>query len=192
MNRFALPRGFTIVELLVTLAIAAILLAVAVPSFTLFAQSVRSAKRPCRCAMLWSWRGVSHCLNARYGPSALWMRQIAVSAAPVCGYWFFATTMITKILMLAKCSTRILISTPLTLKCQPPLVALIYALPAMAKPLESGNLEVCSTNQAVDYGRQAIVFRSGRIRLSSDSDGDGYDDAGGTKIECHGSLSILG
>ena len=38
MNRFALPRGFTIVELMVTLAIAAILLAVAVPSFTLFAQ----------------------------------------------------------------------------------------------------------------------------------------------------------
>ena len=65
------------------------------------------------------------------------------------------------------------------------MVALIYALPAMAKHLESGNIEVCSTNQAVDYGRQAIVFRSGRIRLSSDSDGDGYDDAGGTKIECH-------
>jgi prepilin-type N-terminal cleavage/methylation domain-containing protein len=38
MNRFALQRGFTIVELMVTLAIAAILLAVAVPSFTLFAQ----------------------------------------------------------------------------------------------------------------------------------------------------------
>jgi Tfp pilus assembly protein FimT len=50
--------------------------------------------------------------------------------------------------------------------------------------LESGNLEVCSTNQSVDYGRQVIVFRSGRIRLSSDSDGDGFDDSGGTKIEC--------
>lgn len=52
--------------------------------------------------------------------------------------------------------------------------------------LDSGNLEVCSADQSVDYGRQAIVFRSGRIRLSSDSDGDGYDDVGGTKIACHG------
>jgi len=31
MNRFTLSRGFTIVELMITLAIAAILLAVAVP-----------------------------------------------------------------------------------------------------------------------------------------------------------------
>ena len=38
MNRFAFARGFTIVELMVTVAIAAILLAVAVPSFTSFAQ----------------------------------------------------------------------------------------------------------------------------------------------------------
>jgi prepilin-type N-terminal cleavage/methylation domain-containing protein len=38
MNRFAFSRGFTIVELMVTVAIAAILLAVAVPSFTSFAQ----------------------------------------------------------------------------------------------------------------------------------------------------------
>ena len=38
MNRFSNPRGFTLLELIITLAIAAILLVIATPSFTNFAQ----------------------------------------------------------------------------------------------------------------------------------------------------------
>lgn len=53
--------------------------------------------------------------------------------------------------------------------------------------MDSGNFLVCSDNQSIAYGRQAIVFRSGRIRLSRDTDDDGYDDRGGVNIRCHSS-----
>ena len=55
----------------------------------------------------------------------------------------------------------------------------------LARQWNLGSYEVCSSNQNFDYGRRAIIFRSGRVRLSSDSDADGYDDDGGVKIECH-------
>lgn len=51
--------------------------------------------------------------------------------------------------------------------------------------MDSGNFLVCSENQTITYGRQAIVFRSGRIRLSKDTDNDGYDDRGGANIRCY-------
>ncbi len=51
--------------------------------------------------------------------------------------------------------------------------------------LDSGNFLVCSENQSVTYGRQTIIFHSGRIRLSRDSDNDGHDDRGGVNIRCH-------
>ena len=51
--------------------------------------------------------------------------------------------------------------------------------------LDSGNFLVCSENQSMTYGRQTIIFRSGRIRLSRDSDNDGHDDRGGVNIRCH-------
>ncbi|MDG0971147.1 MAG: GspH/FimT family protein [Porticoccaceae bacterium] len=51
--------------------------------------------------------------------------------------------------------------------------------------MDSGNFLVCSNDQSITYGRQAIVFRSGRIRLSKDTDNDGYDDRVGKNIKCH-------
>ncbi len=51
--------------------------------------------------------------------------------------------------------------------------------------MDSGNFLVCAKNEAMIYGRQTIVFRSGRIRLSRDTDGDGHDDRGGINIRCH-------
>ncbi len=50
--------------------------------------------------------------------------------------------------------------------------------------LDSGNFLVCAKNRAIDFGRQTIVFRSGRIRLTKDKDHDGYDDRGKQKIRC--------
>lgn len=50
--------------------------------------------------------------------------------------------------------------------------------------LDSGNFLFCGNDKTSQYGRQTIVFRSGRVRLSTDTDGDSYDDAGGKKIIC--------
>ncbi len=54
--------------------------------------------------------------------------------------------------------------------------------------MESGNFLICSEH-AGDFGRQVIVFRTGRIRLSKDSNKDGYDDRSGRKIRCEYSVS---
>ena len=50
--------------------------------------------------------------------------------------------------------------------------------------LDSGNFLFCGNDKSSQYGRQTIVFRSGRVRLSTDTDGDSYGDAGGKKISC--------
>lgn len=47
----------------------------------------------------------------------------------------------------------------------------------------SGNFLVCIPG-ATDFGRQVIFFYSGRIRLSNDSNRDGYDDKSGSAIIC--------
>ena len=49
--------------------------------------------------------------------------------------------------------------------------------------MDSGNFLVCAKG-GDDYGGKTIVFRSGRVRLSKDTDGDGYDDSRGVKITC--------
>lgn len=46
-----------------------------------------------------------------------------------------------------------------------------------------GNFQIC-TPSAGDFGRQVIFFRSGRIRLSKDSNQDGYDEKDGSPIRC--------
>jgi len=48
---------------------------------------------------------------------------------------------------------------------------------------ESGNILVCNADKS-DFARQIIVFYSGRIRLSKDTDLDGYDNKSGRSIIC--------
>ena len=55
---------------------------------------------------------------------------------------------------------------------------------ATGEAMDSGNFLVCPNDQSVDYGRQTIIYHSGRVRLSRDTNGDGYDDKGGKKIAC--------
>ena len=187
MNRFATSRGFTIVELMIAIAIAAILLAVAVPSFTRFAQQRAVSLKTVQ---------VRNALELARG-LALSQHQVwtvcTVDAANSC---------------VASGGLRLVIfrddngdndlSVGETLQQEIDINSIELQLSASfgrdfmrfagnGEALESGNFEVCSANQSVDYGRRVIVFRSGRIRLSSDSDGDGYDDSGGAKIECHAS-----
>ena len=185
MNRFAFSRGFTIVELMVTVAIAAILLAVAVPSFTSFAQKRAVSQKTVQ---------VRNALELARG-LALSQRQIltvcTVDASNSC-----VSSEGLRLLVFRDDNDNKDFDTGEILQQDVDINSIALQMSASfgrsymrfarnGEALESGNIEVCSTNQAVDYGRQAIVFRSGRIRLSSDSDGDGYDDTGGTKIECH-------
>lgn len=49
--------------------------------------------------------------------------------------------------------------------------------------MESGNILVCDSHKS-DYARQVIVYQSGRIRMSKDTNLDGYDDKSGSNIIC--------
>ena len=50
--------------------------------------------------------------------------------------------------------------------------------------LESGNFQVCSSDPNNPYGRQVIVYRSGRVRLSVDADNDGYHESSNGTVNC--------
>lgn len=49
--------------------------------------------------------------------------------------------------------------------------------------MESGNVMICNP-LTTDYARQVIVFVSGRIRVSEDTDADGYDEKSAKAINC--------
>ena len=50
--------------------------------------------------------------------------------------------------------------------------------------MESGNFEVCASDPNVIKGRQVIIYRSGRIRLSKDTNQDGYHESTSGLITC--------
>jgi hypothetical protein len=49
---------------------------------------------------------------------------------------------------------------------------------------ESGNFQVCSSVPDMTHGRQVIIYRSGRIRLSVDTNNDGYHESASGVIQC--------
>tara|TARA_B110000908_G_scaffold162841_1_gene208748 strand:+ start:409 stop:972 length:564 start_codon:yes stop_codon:yes gene_type:complete len=184
MNRFAFSRGFTIVELLVTIAIAAILLAVAVPSFTLFAQKRAISQKTVQ---------VRNALELARG-LALSQRQVwavcTVDASNSC-----VSSAGLRLLVFRDdnddkdFNTGEMLHQDIDINSIALQVSASFSRPYVrfarsGEALETGNIEVCSVNQTVDYGRRVIFIGSGRIRLSNDSDGDGYDDFNGSKIDC--------
>lgn len=50
--------------------------------------------------------------------------------------------------------------------------------------MESGNFLVCNDNPALGTGRKVVFYYSGRIYLSSDTNGDGFHDVNGNRVEC--------
>ncbi len=185
MNRYANARAFTLLELIITLAIAAILLVIATPSFTSFAQKRTVSQKTIQ---------VRGALELARG-LAISQRQIwtvcTVNALNAC-----VKEEGVRLLVFRDNNLDNSFSPGESLHQDIDLNAAQIELSASfgrsyirfsekGEAMESGNYEVCSQNQSFAYGRQVIIFRSGRVRLSSDSDGDGYDDNGGVKIECH-------
>ena len=179
MSRFTLSRGFTIVELMITLAIAAILLAVAVPSFTDFVQKRAVSQKTLQ---------VRNALELARG-LALSQRQVwtvcTVDASNSC-----VSSAGVRLVVFRDDNDNNdfnageMLQQDIDINSTAVQMSASFDRPYMRFARNGGNIEVCSASQTVAYGRRAIVFRSGRIRLSSDSDGDGFDDTGGTKIEC--------
>lgn len=50
--------------------------------------------------------------------------------------------------------------------------------------MELGNFLVCNDNPVLGTGRKVVFYYSGRIYLSSDTNGDGFHDVNGNKVEC--------
>ncbi|WNC67632.1 GspH/FimT family pseudopilin [Thalassotalea nanhaiensis] len=50
---------------------------------------------------------------------------------------------------------------------------------------QNGTLRICADEPSLKYNRALIITRSGRIRLSTDSDGNGiHEDAAGDNVSC--------
>ena len=163
MNRVYYSRAFTLVELMVTIAIAAILLVVAVPSFTSFSQK----------------RSVS--LKTVQIRNALELaRGLAISQKQT---WTVCTVDASNSCV-ASDGLRLLVfrddnddkdfhtGEPLQqdidinqveLKLSASFGNDYIRFARNGEALESGNIEACSVNQTVDYGRQVIFLVSGRV-----------------------------
>ena len=50
--------------------------------------------------------------------------------------------------------------------------------------MESGNFLVCNDNPVLGAGRKVVFYYSGRIYLSSDTNGDGFHDVSDNKVQC--------
>jgi prepilin-type N-terminal cleavage/methylation domain-containing protein len=185
MNQLANARGFTLIELLITIAIAAILLTIAVPSFTNFTQKRAVSQKTVQVrGALELARGLA------VSQHQIW-KVCTVNALNAC-----VKTDGVRLLVFSDDNLDDSFTGGESLQKEVDINGVEMVLAASfgvnyirfsgsGEAMESGNYEICSQNQSVDYGRRVIVFRSGRVRLSGDSNGDGYDDDGGTKIECH-------
>jgi prepilin-type N-terminal cleavage/methylation domain-containing protein len=187
MNRYAKARAFTLLELIITLAIAAILLVIATPSFTNFTQKravsqktvqVRSALELARGLAISQKQVWTVCtvnaLNACVKEDGL--RLIVFRDGNLDNSFSSGESLQQEVDMNA-----------VQIELAASFGRSYIRFSATGEAMESGNYEICSANQNFDYGRRAIIFRSGRVRLSTDTDSDGYDDTNGVKIECHSS-----
>ncbi|MDG1693743.1 MAG: GspH/FimT family pseudopilin [Porticoccaceae bacterium] len=56
--------------------------------------------------------------------------------------------------------------------------------------MESGNIQICNIKKT-DFSKQIIFIYSGRIRMSTDENRDGYDEKNGRNIACNnGALGL--
>jgi prepilin-type N-terminal cleavage/methylation domain-containing protein len=185
MNRYANTRAFTLLELIITLAIAAILLVIATPSFTNFTQKRAVSQKTVQVrSALELARGLA------ISQKQVW-KVCTVNALNACvkedgvRLLVFRDDNLDNSFSVGESLQQEIDINAIQMELAASFGVNYIRFSATGEAMESGSYEVCSSNQNFDYGRRAIIFRSGRVRLSSDSDADGYDDNGGVKIECH-------
>lgn len=183
MNSIKYSSAFTLIELLVSLGIISILMALAAPSFQ------RLAARTAIKNQAWEIRR-----------SLELARSLAVSQKSI---WKVCTANLSFSCVKEK-GQRLLVFADSNNDNQfngkdvlhrdhkiPDLNIKLSASGRLAvrfKPngeaMDSGNFLICGQNQITDFGRQTIIFRSGRVRLSKDTNNDGYDNRGQKRIIC--------
>ncbi len=187
MNRFAKVHAFTLLELIVALAIAAILLVIATPSFTNFAQKRTVSQKTVQLrSALELARGLAISQQQIWTVCSVNTLNACVKQDGV-RLVVFRDNNLDNSLSVGESLQQDIDLNAVQLELAASFGRSFIRFSAKGEAMESGNYQVCSEDQNFAYGRRVIIFRSGRIRLSSDSDGDGYDDNGGVKIECHSS-----
>jgi type IV fimbrial biogenesis protein FimT len=188
MNRFSNPRGFTLLELIITLAIAAILLVIATPSFTNFAQKRAVSQKTVQVrGALELARGLA------VSQHQVWT-VCTVNAANACvkedglRLIVFLDDNLDNSFSAGESLQQDIDINSVQMELAASFGRSYIRFSGTGEAMESGNYQICSQDQNFAFGRQVIIFRSGRVRLSSDSDGDGYDDNSGVKIECHSGI----
>ena len=183
MNSIKTFSGFTFVELLVSLTILSILLSLAAPSFQRAitrsaiktqAWEIRRALELARGLALTQqqiWKvctanSAAHCVK-QYGERLLVFRDSNND------YRVNGSDLLYRDHRLSDLNIKLSASGRLAVRYKP-----------NGDAMDSGNFLVCANNAITDFGRQTIVFRSGRVRLTRDSDNDGYDEKGAQKVQC--------
>ena len=185
MNRYANTRAFTLLELIITLAIAAILLVIATPSFTNFTQKRAVSQKTVQVrSALELGRGLAVSQYQRWIVCTVNALDACVKEDGV-RLLVFRDDNLDNSFSTGESLQRDIDINAVEIELSASFGVNYIRFSGSGEAMELGNYEVCSSNQNFDYGRRAIIFRSGRIRLSSDTDADGYDDDGGVKIECH-------
>jgi type IV fimbrial biogenesis protein FimT len=183
MNSIKIFSGFTFIELLVSLTILAVLLSLATPSFQ------RSITRSAIKTQAWEIRrALELARGLALTQQQIWKVCIANSAAQCVKQYG------ERLLVFRDSDNNYRVDDSDLLYRDHRLSDLDIKLSASGrravryKPngeaMDSGNFLVCGNREITDFGRQAIIFRSGRVRLTRDSDNDGYDEKGAQKIQC--------
>lgn len=183
MNSIKILSGFTFIELLVSLTILSILLSLAAPSFhrTLTRTAIKTQAWEIRRALELA-RGLA------LTQQQIWKVCIANSAAQCVkqtgerllvfrdsnnDYRVNGSDVLYRDHHLSDLDIKLSASGRLAIRYKP-----------NGEAMDSGNFLICGKNHLTDFGRQTIIFRSGRVRLSKDIDNDGYDEKGAQKIQC--------
>ena len=185
MNRFVSSRAFTLIELIITVTIVAILLVIATPSFTNFTQKRAVSQKTVQVrSALELARGLA------VSQQKIWT-VCTVNATNACvkegglRLLVFHDSNLDKSFSPGESLQQDIETGSVDIKLAAAFGRSYIRLSGTGEAMESGNYQLCSHNQNFAYGRRVIIFRSGRVRLSSDSDADGYDDIRGVKIHCH-------